>query len=301
MTIERLPEAAGATAAPAQSTLKSTVQHLMGTLWYEMLSELNQTGMSSDTLGTGGSDYQDMFLWNVAQNDFAKYDTGLTQATIDQISGRASIAPGAAAQAQAAGMLPAPGQESMASAVPAPVTQSPLAPLGTAQAGASSLAQATDFARKIWPQITAAAQQLGVPAVGLLAQTALETGWGAAAPGNNLFGIKSVDGESGTTRPTQEMVDGVPTPQLAKFRDYDSVSASVSDYVGQIASGFQGAMGQGSVSAFAQALQNGGYATDTNYAAKIISISQSPIMAGVLQAIGGTDAASGPAISAASK
>ena len=97
----------------------------------------------------------------------------------------------------------------------------------------------------------------------MLAQSALETGWGNAAPGNNLFGIKAVDGEAGTSRATHEVVDGVMTPQTASFRNYPSTAASVSDYVGQIQAGFQGAVGQSTVSGFAQALQQAGYATDT--------------------------------------
>jgi flagellar protein FlgJ len=121
----------------------------------------------------------------------------------------------------------------------------------------------------------------------VLAQTALETGWGAASPGNNLFGVKASGGESGSMRATHEVVDGVLTPQTSSFRNYSSLASSVSDYVGLIQSGFGAAAGQSTVAGFAQALQAGGYATDTNYASKIVNIAQSPLMAQVLQAIGG--------------
>ena len=147
------------------------------------------------------------------------------------------------------------------------------------------LQQAEKFGKSIWPQITLAAQFLGVPAVALLAQTALETGWGNAVPGHNLFGIKAVDGQSGTMRATHEMIDGVLMPQTASFRDYPNIAASVADYVQQIQAGFPAATGRKSVQGFARALQQGGYATDVNYAEKIIHISQSPMMARVLQAI----------------
>jgi flagellar protein FlgJ len=43
---------------------------------------------------------------------------------------------------------------------------------------------------------------------------------------------------------------------------------------------------------FANALQAGGFATDSNYASKIIMISQSPMMQQMLQAVGAADAAS---------
>ncbi|NNM57066.1 MAG: flagellar biosynthesis protein FlgJ [Acidocella sp.] len=256
--------------------LSAAVKHMTGMLWYEMLSELNKSGMSADTLGTGGDNFQSMFLWNVAQNDFGKYDTALAAAAARQVGGSGSSAPGT---------MPALPVTAAAPYIQAMPAAAQAAPAQTRQAG-DLLSQAKSFAKAVWPQIQAAAQQLGVPPVALLAQSALETGWGAAAPGHNLFGIKAVDGETGTSRATHEMVDGVLVPQTSAFRDYTSLSASISDYVGQIQSGFQAAVGQNTVAGFAGALQHDGYATDTNYAAKIVSISQSPLMAQVLQAVG---------------
>jgi flagellar protein FlgJ len=275
-----------APAAPSAATatnpaLASTVKHLAGMLWYEMLSEMNKSGFGSDTLGTGGDGFQSMFMWDVAQNDFAKYDTAISAATIRQIGGA-----GAAAGGSGAG--PAPASPAAASATTA------MPPAGTADIadnsgspGAVTVQQATSFAKSIWPNIVAAAKQLNVSPVAVLAQTALETGWGAATAGNNLFGIKAADGQAGTARPTHEVVDGVLTAQTASFRDYGSPADSVSDYVDQIQSAFQGVVGQTSVGGFATALQQGGYATDTSYASKIISISQSPLMQQVLQSVQG--------------
>ena len=258
-----------------QPTAAQELQRLTGVLWYQMLSGLNQTGMDDSALGAGGGDFQSMFLWNLAQNDFGKYDSGLIQAALHQIGGAASSAPAPAASTLTA--ITAKAAAITAQPVPAP------APSNTPPQ--NLLAQATNFAKAVWPQITAAAQALGVPAVAVLAQTVLETGWGASAPGNNLFGIKS-DGANGSIRATHEMVDGVLTPQLASFRDYPNTQGSVEDYVSLIQSSYQSATGQGSVAGFAQALQAGGYATDGNYAAKIEQIAQSPLMARVLQAVG---------------
>jgi flagellar protein FlgJ len=264
-------------AAGAAPTLPGTVKQMAGMLWYNMLSALNQSGFDSSTLGTGGDAFQSMFLWNVAQNDFGKYDSTLSQAALRQLGGQADTTtapvPAAAASLPTADILAA----ALASAA------------GEAAADASGTttlaAQAANFAKNVWPAITAAAQKLNVPAVGLLAQSALETGWGAAAAGNNLFGVKAADGEAGSSRATHEVIDGVMSPQTGFFRDYASGAASVSDYVQRIMSGFQNVAGQTSVSGFANALQSGGYATDNNYASKIISISQSPMMAQVLQAV----------------
>jgi flagellar protein FlgJ len=299
MTIAAPPPALqpGADTTGGNATVTSTVKHLTGMLWYDMLSELNDTGFDSNTLGTGGSAFQSMFLWNVAQNDMGKYDGGLTAATIQQLGGRAATSiPAASTEPVMTDSMPTMSSTAGALAAAAAATETSTAtataeaPPNAAAHGKILVDQATNFARSVWPQITSAAQKLNVPAVALLAQSALETGWGTAASGNNLFGIKATDGESGTVKTTHEVVDGVLTQQNASFRDYASPAASISDYVGQILSGFQNVAGQSTVGGFAQALQSSGYATDTNYAAKIISISQSPMMAQVLQAIGGAPA-----------
>ena len=268
----------------AKPGVAATVQHMTGMLWYQMLNAMNANGLSPDTLGTGGDNFQSMFLWNVAQNDFGKYDTGLTAAATRQIGGGA--APDTAATEAMPPEIVTPLAQILPSAEPAEV-QAMDAPAAIAASG-DLISQAKSFAKTIWPQITQAAQTLGVPAVAVLAQTALETGWGASAPGNNLFGVKAADGQAGSNRATHEMVDGVLTPQSASFRDYGSAADAVNDYIGLIQSGFQSAAGQPTVAGFAQALQAGGYATDQSYATKIVNIAQSPLMAQVLQAIGGS-------------
>ncbi|OYV38695.1 MAG: hypothetical protein B7Z80_09370 [Rhodospirillales bacterium 20-64-7] len=119
----------------------------------------------------------------------------------------------------------------------------------------------------------------------MLAQAALETGWGSSVPGNNLFGIKAADGQPGISSTTHELVDGVLTRQTADFRSYADLGSAISDYVGLIRSGFAGAAGQASVAGFAQALQNSGYATDPAYAAKLTAIADSPLMRQALQVV----------------
>jgi flagellar protein FlgJ len=267
--------------APPAPPLAATVKHMAGMLWYEMLSELNKSGFSADALGAGSGDFQNMFLWNIAQNDFGKYDDALAAAATRQLGGTAAAAPAGPENPPPL----APLRQIGAAAITADAAIA-AAPASTT-AAKNLLDQATNYAKSIWPEITAAAQLLGVPPVAVLAQTALETGWGTATAGNNLFGTKALHGQPSTTRATHEMIDGVLTPQTAAFRDYPSTAASVTDYVGQIQAGFQAAVGQSDTAGFAQALQQDGYATDTNYAAKIISISQSPLMLQVLAKISG--------------
>lgn len=272
----------GTSSAGQHATAKGEIEHLVGVLWYEMLSSLDQAGVNDQSLGTGGSNFQSMFLWNVAENDFGKYDGNLISAALHQVGGESGQGPASLpSQSTIAGLMASQGVEA------SPIAEESLPPPDTGSFVSPDLVvQATNFVKSIWPQITAAAKLLGVPAVAVLAQTALETGWGVATPGHNLFGIKAVDGQAGSMRQTHEVVDGVLTPQTASFRNYSSSGASISDYVSLIRTLYPDAINQNSISGFAQALQAGGYATDQNYAGKIEQIAQSPLMLQALQAVG---------------
>jgi flagellar protein FlgJ len=140
-----------------------------------------------------------------------------------------------------------------------------------------------DFVKKVLPHAQAAAAELGVSPAAIVAQAALETGWGRNVPasptgaGHNLFGIKAGDSWNGARvgRTTLEVASGVPVRMQAAFRAYSSVADGFRDYVNLLStSGRYGAVrGAGSDPArFAHALQAGGYATDPHYARKILAI-----------------------------
>lgn len=138
-----------------------------------------------------------------------------------------------------------------------------------------------DFVQQLWPCAQEAGAALGVDPKHLLAQAALETGWGKSLPCDadgttsfNFFGIKagnSWQGDSVSVK-TLEFEGGVPVPRQAKFRSYDSAAESFRDYVEVLRNNprYAGALNTGSdAKAFANALQQGGYATDPRYAMKI--------------------------------
>jgi flagellar protein FlgJ len=141
-----------------------------------------------------------------------------------------------------------------------------------------------DFIRSMWPHAQQAASEIGVDPHALLAQAALETGWGKAVPGNaagessnNLFGIKAGNQWPGATVkvPTLEFEDGVAVRKVDTFRSYDSAADSFRDYARLIRDNprYEDAVGSGqNVASFASALQQGGYATDPDYARKIVAI-----------------------------
>ncbi|UYB50474.1 flagellar assembly peptidoglycan hydrolase FlgJ [Xanthomonas sp. AM6] len=174
-----------------------------------------------------------------------------------------------------------------------------------ANAAAASLGTRTPegFVAQIWTHAQKAAKELGVDARALVAQAALETGWGRrgisrgdGASSNNLFGIKATgwSGERVTTG-THEYVGGVKQSQTADFRAYASPAESFADYVRLLKTNprYQQALKAGTdIRGFAQGLQRAGYATDPSYAAKIAAIAGGPTIGRAVAAIG-TAAASG--------
>jgi flagellar protein FlgJ len=141
-----------------------------------------------------------------------------------------------------------------------------------------------EFIRDLLPHARKGAAELGVKAGVLIAQAALETGWGQKvirhADGRssfNLFGIKADAGWSGdkVTVATLEYEDGLAAKQRAAFRSYDSLAGAVSGYVDFLRSNprYQGALEQAAdPNAYLDGLKAAGYATDPAYAEKIKAI-----------------------------
>ena len=149
---------------------------------------------------------------------------------------------------------------------------------------------ARSFAADVWPHAKRIAGKLNVAPEGILAQVALETGWGAHVPkrsdGNssfNLFGIKAGGSWDGDTvaKTTLEFEAGLPRMEVHKFRAYDDIGRGFDDYSELLSSSprYESVKNNGdNADAFADALQSSGYATDPAYADKIRSVLRSPTM-----------------------
>ncbi|KOO58134.1 flagellar rod assembly protein FlgJ [Rheinheimera sp. KL1] len=141
-----------------------------------------------------------------------------------------------------------------------------------------------EFIQKLMPAAKQAAQKLGLEPLALLAQAALETGWGQrtfkTADGSNsfnFFGIKAHNSWQGDVAvvDTLEYRQGVAQKEKAKFRAYESPEQSLGDYVDFIKSNprYQQAVAMAdNPKAYFQQLQAAGYATDPNYAQKILAV-----------------------------
>ncbi|MGY0799297.1 flagellar assembly peptidoglycan hydrolase FlgJ [Lysobacter sp. A286] len=152
------------------------------------------------------------------------------------------------------------------------------------------------FVQSIWPHAVETARELGVSAKALVAQAALETGWGRRLVGgdgsHNLFGIKASghwDGKR-VDSGTHEFVNGRRVETRAQFRAYGSVHESFADYRRLMHNDrYAGALAAGEdTSRFANALQKAGYATDPAYAAKISAIANGPTLRRALEALDDT-------------
>ena len=159
-----------------------------------------------------------------------------------------------------------------------PVDAAPPAP----RAGMPAHVEA--FVARLLPHAQQASEATGIPARFMLGQAALETGWGRremrgadGANSHNLFGIKAGPGWKGRTVDvvTTEYVDGKAQKQVERFRAYDSYAESFRDYASLLRSNarYQNVIAEGRDAAgFAHGLQRAGYATDPNYAQKLLNV-----------------------------
>ncbi len=141
-----------------------------------------------------------------------------------------------------------------------------------------------DFIASLYPYAKEVESRTGIDARLMLAQSALETGWGKhpvlkkdGSPSFNLFGIKantSWEGDAAVIT-TTEFRSGIAMKEQASFRAYSSYEDSFNDYAQFLRTNdrYQEALAlRDQPKAFAKELQEAGYATDPNYAQKISSI-----------------------------
>jgi hypothetical protein len=129
-----------------------------------------------------------------------------------------------------------------------------------------------EFIEKAWPLAVKAGEQTGVDPRIIMAQSAVETGWGKHAPQNNYFGIK---GKGGSLM-TREVVNGKSVMMKQNFAGYGSMEESFQGYADFINKNkrygeLKGAQG---IEAQSAALQRSGYATDPTYGAKVGQIAK---------------------------
>jgi flagellar protein FlgJ len=146
-----------------------------------------------------------------------------------------------------------------------------------------SFAAPKDFVSALTEPAKAVQDKIGVPFQVVIAQAALETGWGQkiikdqqGSSSNNLFNIKADNGWAGEQiqKDTLEFELGAMVKKSAPFRAYKSLEASFNDYADFLVGNdrYQDALQKpDNVEHFLHGLQKAGYATDPQYANKIMA------------------------------
>jgi flagellar protein FlgJ len=237
-----------------------------------MLKSMRDATASDDPDSNEMGMYQDMFDKQVALSISQHDDLGIGAILKRQLSGKTALS--------------APKQNS------AGISDAAWAAPASAGAAAAMEQTPAQFINHVMPSIRRAAAALGVNPQGLLAQAALETGWGRRMPRNadgssslNLFGIKAGDEWTGAraTADTVEFNDGVATPRRGVFRSYGSIEESVSDFANLLKNSpryRQAIAGGADPQHYIDGIGKAGYATDPDYANKLSQILNS----GALQA-----------------
>lgn len=137
------------------------------------------------------------------------------------------------------------------------------------------------FVQELMPFAQRISQESGIDPRLMVAQAALETGWGrhmikgdGDQPSFNLFGIKADTrwGGDAVSITTTEFRGGVPMKERADFRAYSDYEASFRDYVDFLNSNprYRDVLASADEpEVFADKLQEAGYATDPEYGSKI--------------------------------
>ncbi|HEY2782923.1 MAG TPA: glucosaminidase domain-containing protein [Steroidobacteraceae bacterium] len=236
-----------------------------------MLKSMRDATAAEETDSNEMGMYQDMFDKQVALSISQHTDLGIARLLKRQLAGKS-----------------APGALKIGSGNSAPaVPSAPTAGIVTSPA---------EFVNRVMPSIRRAASALGVDPSGMLAQAALETGWGQRMPRNadgsvshNLFGIKAGDewGGARATADTIEVVNGVATPRRTSFRAYGSIEESVNDFASLLKNSprYRDVLAVGSdAGAYAASIAKSGYATDPDYGNKLNQILRSDTLQSALAA-----------------
>lgn len=261
-------------ASDPQQALKAAAQQFEAVFVDMLLKSMRATMPKGGLLESNQTQFYTSMLDSQVAQGMASRGIGLADMMVKQLQTRLAmpVPPGAGTPSSASSAAAA---STKASAAPSAATS----PLQEAKTRAGELIDG--FTEKLLPHALAASKAVGVPALFMLGQAALETGWGrkeiVSSTGEksyNLFGIKAGKTWSGKVVEalTTEWVDGEPKKVVEKFRAYGSYAEGFADYARLLAENprYAAALEKGNdLSGFAQGLQKAGYATDPQYASKL--------------------------------
>lgn len=242
--------------------LRATAKQFETIFTKMMLQSMRDARLGEDIFGSSAGDmYQSMFDDQIALEMSQGQGIGIAEMLLEQLKR------GGTSAAVAQSVTPSADIKTVA-----PVAR-------TSEPGSREA-----FLEAILPAARKAAETLGVSPKAVLAQAALETGWGRSVPraadgssSHNLFGIKANERWRGprVEQMTTEFVDGQAQRQVESFRAYGSPADSIADHARLLANSPRYAAVRGTgddIAAYGMALQRGGYATDPQYARKLEAV-----------------------------
>ncbi|TDN59453.1 flagellar assembly peptidoglycan hydrolase FlgJ [Scandinavium goeteborgense] len=257
--------------------LKAAAQQMEGIFVQMMMKSMREASIKGDLMSSQSSEmFTAMHDQQVAQNIAGSGQLGFANLIVRQLGGDSDVptsTPGRDPLALPGESLSGSRRETGPQRTPAP----------------AAMAQPTEgahpFIARLMRPAHAVARLSGLHPQLILAQAALESGWGRreipaadGSPSHNLFGIKaSGDWQGKTTEiTTTEYIDGVKRKVKAAFRVYDSYEHALADYAKLLTKNprYSQVAQSGTPEQGAKALQAGGYATDPAYAQKLITIIQ---------------------------
>jgi flagellar protein FlgJ len=275
-----------AAAGDSPEARQAVAQQFEAMFLSQLLGQMRTSGMVEDGLfdEQGMRPYQSMHDQQLALSLARGPGIGLADSILRQLGGD-----GNAPQLRPESSLV--NVDRLARVVRRPGAATLPAPGGEMRIADSTPAQ---FVAAVRPHAERAARQLGIAPEVLIAQAALESGWGRGQivhadgrPSHNLFGVKATPGWQGerVTVSTLEFVNGVPERRREAFRSYAHLGEAFDDYVRVIGgqSRYDAAREAGTGEGYLRGLQAGGYATDPRYADKIIAILRGGLLGGPVQ------------------
>jgi peptidoglycan hydrolase FlgJ len=262
-------------------SVRKAAQQFEALFTQQLLKSARAANLGDDVLGGGQTEfYQDLFDQQMALHLSTGKGIGLAEVLVRQMIGT---------QANAATAGTVTGRDFTdyrpVTALAQSLAESRRARMAADAAPAAAAGgDARRFVDQILPHAERAARTLGVPAEAIVAQAALETGWGRhvprhadGTPSYNFFGIKADASWNGArlTKSTHEHLGGRMQAVSAAFRSYSSIGEAFDDYARFLQSNprYADALRQGADgAAFARGLQEAGYATDPAYAAKLLKL-----------------------------
>lgn len=129
-----------------------------------------------------------------------------------------------------------------------------------------------EFVKSVFPILLLEEDRSGIPAEILFAQICIESGYGKNAVGNNYFGVKAVGDEESVRVQTKEEIGGKVIVIEDDFKAYDSMEESIEGHTDLLINVYQQYTSTGTIEDWAKVLKEKGYATDSKYDEKIMSV-----------------------------